>query len=230
MTFESTIDYYESRPDRLRTLVHADESRTFIFHDDDPCGVNPRDYDGNVATLINESRDYIDLDSDWAGLSEARERWDELDETSPYFESTRRRQVMLGGASREDMVKRYIAIFRPDIAHYEDRWEVSGNCQGDWQYGWGYVMTEDMEKWGVTCSAEEAFEAEVKVYGLYFAGEVYGGIHVYKGDPIFEADFTGDELVGHEDEEDSCWGFLGYDNFEDIAANFTGSPVVESKW
>lgn len=59
--------------------------------------------------------------------------------------------------------------------------------------------------------AQEAFDQEVKVYGLWANGEVYGSAHVAK----------------RGDEPDMVFGHLGYEDNADIASNYTDSPIVE---
>jgi hypothetical protein len=173
---------------------HEDGSLTYVFRDPEPGDTDsPRTYDGNVATLIQESSRHIDLDDDVAGLREAHERW-----TWPGHPGT-------------GMVKRYIAMFRPDILHYEDHWSVGQ----DGSYGWGYVTKENWEAAMGTdpspVTPEEAFDQEVKIFGLWAEGEVYGSCHIAK----------------RGDEPDTVHGHLGYDDGEAIATYHTDSPILE---
>lgn len=235
MTITLERDAYTERLEELRRtterpvreFVHEDSSHTFVVYDDDPGHANPRD-DENVARLVMKHRDYRNLDEPDNGIDDARSRWGE---ESP-------------------LVTRYVAMFRPDIAHYEPRWEVSGSTQGDWAYGYGYVLVEDAERIAVTPDpkythdynrahpesrrfrevAKKALDQEVTVYGLYFAGEVFGGFHIKRGKPIVTYGEHGAYVDGYEADEEAVWGFLGYDNLRDICGEFTASPVAEEAW
>lgn len=194
------------------TFRHADGSATVIVYDTDAEHANPRDNDGNVATLIQENDRYNDIDDDHAGLSEARN----------YF----------GGDAA--MVRRYLGMFRPDIAYYADYWHAGES------YGWGYVTTAALEEHfpEKLCgdraayfakhdlSPEKLLEQEVDIYRQWAEGEVYGAIHLEVGEPIVAYGEHGAYVTGYQVEEESCWGFLGYDELEDIAAEMTDSPVV----
>jgi hypothetical protein len=190
----------------VREFIHADGSHTFIVHDTDPEHANPRDCDGNVARLVQCHRDYIMLD-DWdTGIMDAIARW----------------------GYEDAKVRRYVAMFRPDVAYYVDRWEVTGSSQGDWQWGWGYVLVDDIAD--LNCTAEEAFDAEFNVYQQWFAGEVYGAIHVSQGKEVVTFGDHGAYVDGYEVDEDSCWGFLAYPTLEDIAAEVTSSPITDTHY
>ena len=225
---------------------HEDGSITYIVYDFDGEHANPRENDGNVATLIQENDHYIAIDEDHAGLKEARERFDcygrHGTSAHGYAHGTK---VAL---DREAMMRRYIAIFRPDILYYRDRWG-----EGD-SYGWGYVDVETWRKWMYpekpymtenatpeeqasaaeyyltyepSCTPEEAFNQEVDVYGQWARGEVYGAHHVSVGEPIVTYGDQGAYVDAYKEDEESCWGFLGYDEHKDIAAQFTDSPITE---
>ena len=166
---------------------HEDRSLTYVFYDPNPQDTeSPRTYDGTVSTLIQRNTRCIDIDDDDAGLAEARERFTHA------------------------LMKRYLAMFRPDIAYYAEHWSA-----GD-SYGWGYVTREAWDRWmgedyDGDVTPEQAFDAEVKVYGLWANGEVYGSCHVAKrgAEPEF------------------VYGHLGYDDHKQIAANHTDSPILE---
>lgn len=224
--------------------VHADGSHTFIVPDDDGNNANPREDHGNLTTLINENNRTIDIDSDYAGLAEARGHFWAYDERhhnpQAWSEGFYDRYIKFRAESkhsREDMVRRYVAIFRDDVAYYADHFSA-----GD-TYGWGYITTAaldaafpldliggDREAYFERndMTLEGFFDAEVKVYEQWANGEVYGAIHVSPDADIVETDFTGSTVVGQEFSEESCWGFFGYDDHKDIAATFTDSPVTET--
>lgn len=211
-TFEDRCAELEH--EAAESFTHEDGSRTFVVYDDNSDTESPRDYDGNVATLIQCNSRCIDIDSDDAGLSEARDRF--------YRD--------------EPMMQRYVAMFRPDIALYVDYWSA-----GD-SYGWGYVTTEawseafppgfeGRNRDGSPLTPEQVFDSEVSLYRQWANGEVYGYVHVTPGQALTSlvVDFApDDEDRGHEYDEDSVWGFLGYDSLRDIAAEATSSPVVGS--
>lgn len=167
---------------------HEDGSITYVCYDPCPGDTeSPRTYDGTVTTLVQVNSRCIKVDDDDAGLTEARDRF------------------------TEPMMRRYLAMFRPDIVHYEDHW-VAGDS-----YGWGYITRENWEEamgdhvntGDVT--PEKAFDAEVEVYGLWANGEVYASGHVAR----------------RGDDADMVFGHLGYDDSEAIAAYHTDSPILE---
>lgn len=235
--------------DVLDAYRHEDGSITYIVPDYDCEHVNPREDDGNVTTLIQENDRYLDIDEDEAGLREAREHFSGYGRHGTTAPTWGR-----GAQSRHDreyMMERYLAMFRPDILHYED------SCSfGDYgaSRGWGYVTREAWEEWmypdkpyvpddatpEVAAAAaerflsyepsvtpKEAFDQEVDLYRQWANGEVYGAWHVSVGDPIVVLGEYGAYIDGYEEDEDSCWGFLGYDDRKEIAESFTDSPVTE---
>lgn len=198
---EWRIGVEEADRNHVRTLRHEDGSVTLIMWDEDGEYANPRNNDGNVATLIQTNSRCSDIDDDDAGLGEARERFDDA------------------------MMRRYLTMFRPDIAYYADYWSA-----GD-SYGWGYVTRDAMREAGLSANpvdAQEAFDQEVSLYRQWAEGEVYGAIHLTVGAPVVRYGAEGAYVDGYDVEEDSCWGFLGYDDLADIATQFTDSPVVTS--
>lgn len=173
---------------------HEDGSITYITGDPMPGDTeSPRTYHGNVATLIQTNTRCIEVDDDDAGLTEACERW-----------------VWAGNPDRDGYLKRYLAIFRPDILHFDPHWSA-----GD-SYGWGYVTRESWEQamgedYDGEVTPEQAFDQEVRVYGQWANGEVYVSCHVAK----------------RNSEPEFCHGHLGYDDHRDIAAQYTDSPILE---
>lgn len=239
---------FDPKPDMCDAYRHEDGSITYIVYDHDGEHANPRDYDGNVATLIQENDRCIRIDEDEAGLSEARERFGRYGRQgwSTWRDPSLSR--MHCHHDREYMMRRYIAMFRPDIVHYVDWWSA-----GD-SYGWGYVTRADWVKSmyperpyipddahgrevadaierfldyepGIT--PEKAFSDEVDLYRQWAEGEVYGGIHVTADEPIVVLGDHGAYVDGYAESEDSCWGFLGYDDHKEICAHFTDSPITE---
>jgi len=200
----------EYEPDRFPLLSdayrHEDGSITYVCTQLDSEDSNPRQDDGNIATLIQVNTRCIEVDSDRAGLEEAHDRW--------------------GRGHLRAYFDRYLRMFRPDIVHYEPHWSA-----GD-SYGWGYVTLEAWEEhmlpdppgenatpeqvehfvsYVPTITPAEAFESEVKVYGQWCNGEVYYATNVHP-----------------DGTEESCGGFLGYDDHKDIADQVAGSPVTET--
>ena len=210
-TFEERRAELERDAETFETFEHADGSVTFIVIDQDGETSNPRDDDGNVATLIQENSRSIDIDTDVAGLQTARDQF----------------------RHEPELMDRYLAMFRPDIAVYVDYWSA-----GRESYGWGYVTREALAEAGYSgqlsgtlkMRARALFDSEVDVYGQWAEGEVYGFVHLEPGAEIAvdgptEADVE-HEGPFHEVEEDSCYGFLGYGSLEEIAAQATDSPIV----
>jgi hypothetical protein len=232
-------------PNLCDAYRHENGAITYIVADIDSSDVNPRNDDGNIATLIQKNTRCIEIDEDEAGLSEARDKWNWTDDASfftymPKFHDTPVNRA-LWQVGREALIERYITIFRPDIKHYVDYWSA-----GD-SYGWGYVTKAAWDEamyrkppedatdaellaWvdeEPSCTPEEVFKSEVDIYRQWADGEVYGAFHVSVGKPIVEYGEHGAYVDEYDTEEDSCWGFLGYDDHKDIASNFTSSPVTE---
>lgn len=212
-TLGAYVSELEKRWQHAETLRHEDGSVTVIEQEEyiEDWMSPRRDTDCNVARLVMKHRDYVDLDDPDYGIEEARDRWGE---ESP-------------------LVERYVRMFRPDIAYYLPRWTVQGYSQGDWAYGYAYVLWEDFVEGKTSGNESEvaaarlAIEAEVKEYEDYFAGRVFWGRHLTVGEPIVAYGDHGAYVAGYEIEEDNCGGFLGYESMKDIAWHFTGSPVIE---
>jgi len=172
---------------------HEDGSITYVFHDPEPGDTeSPRTYDGNVATLIQENSWCIDLDDDDAGLREAHDHF--------YGQ----------GRHTTTLMRRYLEIFRPEILHYEEHWSVGQSGS----YGWGYVTRDAMHQAGLSANpvdAQEAFDQEVKVFGQWAEGEVYGSCHIAE----------------RRSKPDCVFGHLGYTDSRAIAAYHTESPILE---
>lgn len=166
---------------------HVDGSITYIVQDPDGQSANPRMNDGNIATLIQTNTRCVMIDDDDAGLREAHDYYN--------------------GGRNDAMMRRYLAIYRPDIVHYDDHWSAGDSS------GWGYVTRESWvaamgEDYVGDVTPKQAFDQEVDVYRQWADDEVYGSIHVTKGKP-----------------DESCWGHLGYDDHKDIAEQY--GPVSE---
>jgi len=182
---------------------HANGAITYIVYDNDASHANPRDDEGNVATLIQLNDRCINLDVADDRIAEAYDRF--------------------GTSVGMD---RYLAMFRPDILHWDPAWSASDS------YGWGCVyreaweaamhppppgegatreQVEDYLEPTVTVTPEEAFDAEVELYRQWVDGEVYGAVHVHP-----------------DGDTESVWGFLGYDDHKDIAAQMSASPITET--
>ncbi len=226
MPYDGTIT--ERDPNLVATFKHEDGSTTYIVVDQDAEHVNPRDDDGNVATLIQRSDRHMKIDDDDAGLSEARERFGIYDERSidnwsgPAFMMRHLRLAIRSKYDGEAMVNRYLAMFRPDVLLYVDYWVAPSYTQ-DSSYGWGYVTREAWvaamgEGYDGDLTPKEAFDQEVDIFGKWARGDVYGYIHI-------KPDGT----------EDSVWGFLGYETvagpgetgLEAIVEQATDSPITE---
>ena len=187
---------YAGEPGHVVTLEHADGARTVVVYDDDSEHANPREYDGNVSTLVQLNPRCIDVDDvDDYGIAEAVERW-----------------------GRDDIrTARYLAMFRPDILHYDPHWTA-----GD-SYGFGFVTRDAWraamgDDYAGEHTPAEAFRSEVDVYGQWARGEVYGAHYLTAGAPVVAYGAHGAYVDGYAVAEDSVWGFLGYDDEADIAA------------
>lgn len=194
---------------------HEDGSITYVVLDPEPYDTeSPHNDDGSVATMIQTNTRCIDIDDDDAGLEEAHKRWQWVDDLGffdympAHFDTPINRA--LSKQSRESLVSRYLAIFRPDILYYTEHWSA-----GD-SHGWGYVTREAWERamgeeYEGDITPEYAFDQEVKVYDQWARGEIYGSAHVAKrGEPA-----------------DMVFGHLGYEDSKAIAAYHTDSPILE---
>lgn len=240
-TFEEEIETRTSDYDVVRTLIHEDESRTFIYSGDydDMQFTNPRDNDGNVLHLVSESRDYKPLDEADEEISYVRGLADLIGNYSgaeyahmfPEDEDEFAHRMHAEGKSGEEVVQAYLDEFRPDIVYYVHEWSVQGTSQSDWQFGWAYMTRADYEDEGFTASPAEVAKSELDIFESWFRGEVYRAVHVSISGPEFEIGTEGGYYTGaHDFEEDHCGGFLGYDDMKQIAEQFTDSPVIEEVW
>lgn len=219
------LEDYTRGGDFARAFRHADGSITVIGYDQYPA--NPRDEYDQTATLVGTRPDgwphWSPLDSDTAGMVDAFDRFRDYPDT-------------LG------MVRRYVAMFRPDIAAV-DTWEVSGSSQSDWRAGIGYVTRDALAAAGYSEDGRETLSGtlrmraaailagEVAEYGAYFAGEVYTATHLEVGAPVVAFGPDGAYVDGYTvDSDGPVCGFIGYDTLEDIAGTFTDSPVTEVIW
>lgn len=230
----------------LPHYVHEDGSHTFVMHDGTPEHSNPREYD-NVGHLVlagQSARDYRPVDEDEEGIRDVRDHFSVYDERANprgwsvgYYDSMIKRQAE-SRHTAEDMVRRYLSIYRPDIVAYVHEWQVNGTSQSDWQGGYAYVTREDYDAAGFTAEHLAAYpdddlspagvlRGEIKVYGQWFAGEVYGAINVRRGEPVIVIGDEGAYVDGYEPKEEACWGFLGYASHRDIAAEVCASPITE---
>lgn len=228
------LEFDEKKHEHLADAYrHDDGSITYVVWDSDGQSANPRE-DENLTTLINEARNYIAIDTDDAGLSDARRRWEWTDYGSvvgdALYRDPSRVDTTIYNTGAEKLMQRYVAIFRPDIVHYVHRWEFSSS-QSDYHYGWGYITRERWDELmgdTPTDDAGKRFDGEVDVYRQWVAGEVYGAIHETLGEPIVELGEQGAHITGYKVDEEDCWGFLGYDDHKDICGQFTNSPVIDT--
>jgi len=207
-------------PNIVDAYRHEDGSITYVVIDTDSSGESPREYGGNVATLIQGNTRCIDVDDDDEGLEDARNHfWD-------YGSRHGRQGWRRAGHSAETMVRRYLAIFRPEIVYYTEYW-VAGDS-----YGWGYVTRANWDAamgqdYTGDVTPEQAFDQEVSLYRQWAEGDIYGAYHVTVGEPIVRFWDHGAYIDGYDTDDESCWGFLGYDDHRQIATQFTDSPIAE---
>lgn len=239
------VDYDENTPSGYvyDAFRHEDGSITYIVLDEDGEHANPRQDDGNLCVFVQENDRFLQPDNPEdvdARLKEARDRFDRFGRRGTTYRGWGKGRRT---HDREDMVQRYIAIFRPDILHYEDWCSIGRDG-----YGWGYLpksvwdehmlptladdaTDEQKQAWldyTPSITPAEAFKSELDLYEQWCCnGEVYGGIHVSVGKPIVEYGEHGAYVSGYDTDEDSCWGFLGYDDHKEIAEQFTDSPITE---
>lgn len=166
------------------------EGYTGYVRYDDMVHESPRDWITS-ATIINANDRLLNIDSDDEGLAEVRDRWHWLGtygfssrgQSYPphYGEPTFTERTLFAKYDRERLVERYVAMFRPDIAVYVDRWDA-----GRENYGWGYVTREALAEAGYSEDGREhvsgtlqmraraIFDQEVETYRMWAEGEVYG--------------------------------------------------------
>jgi hypothetical protein len=144
------------------------------------------------------------------------------------------------GIGAQECVERYVDEARPDIACYVHEWNVTGCSQGDWRDGYAFMTREALAEAGYSSNpdrplngtlkmrARSIYDSEMKEYAAWFAGEVYCATHVFPVGPEFAIGdeggyYTGEMLAATE----HCGGFIGYGDFEEIASQFTSSPVCK---
>lgn len=217
-TEPAMVEFDETRePNLVDAYRHLDGSITYVVQDPNGEASNPREDHGNIATLVNLNPRTIDVDQDTANLREAYNRLDVL------------------------TFRRYLRMFRSDILHF-DLWSAgdSGGFGYVTRAAWDEHMMPPVDRPMTPAEVEQylntelteqragvAFRDEVRVYGEWCDGEVYGAVHVTLGAPIVRTWDHGAYVAGFAETEESVWGFLGYEDHADIAAQFTAEPVVE---
>lgn len=213
MRLWAPVEFNREREGLADAYRHENGAITYVVYDDDGSHCNPREDNGNLTTLIQRNDRCIAIDTDDAGLQDAYDRF--------------RNSGRGGSVGTTTRMQRYLNIYRSDIVHFCDYWQAGES------YGWGYITraaweeehmlpgapgekatlekVEDFLTYTPTLTPADAFAQEVDLYRQWADGEVYGGIHVHP-----------------DGTDDSCWGFLGYDNHKDICGEFTDSPITET--
>lgn len=220
----------ENRDDYVATLEHADGSRTVIVRDSEPEHANPRDTDGNVTTLVADGNDRVLSISEGAELADARNRWHPSGYVLSYGGSYRDRYTNRPTPDPIDMLRRYVAIYRPDIV-YVGEWSVSGATQSDWQSGYGYVTADAWrvamgEDYAGELTPEDVFRGEIAVYRQWWEGDVYCATHLETGAPVVAYGPEGAYVETYEVTDETVCGLLSYPSYEDIAGEMTDAPVT----
>ena len=183
------------------TLIESFEhnGKTVEIHwDSDPVDVNPRKFDGNLGIMVCEHRDYYLGDQPERGKSSDIEEYDDLKRAMLHYGQDRGKIALFD---------RYCRIYHGTTAimplylldHSGLAMRVSRFMEdpGGWDTSFvGFILdtAKTREETGAPeDKVEEGLRSEVKVYDQYLQGEVYGYV-------INDED---------GDEEDSCWGFLG---------------------
>lgn len=196
----------------MRQTAHEEEYKGCnikIYHDD--CANSPRE-DDNFGTIVAWHRNYSLSDDKKFSMSlegwarsiiadehiEALEKYEEEQTTKLEYTYEATQDELLEYAEKSNLIVPVYMYDHSGIAlstsSFGCRWD-SG------QVGWIYVSHEKIIKEYGTLDLEKAnalLISEVKVYGQYVNGEVYGYV---------TEDAEGEEI-------DSCWGFIGYSNDE----------------
>lgn len=220
----TTIDTMENRIAELDdglsfVFVHEDGSVTAVVYDMDPEHADPRDMD-NLGIMLAPHR-----------------RYNLGDHEHPLVEEIVR---YLDDGTRWSVIARWLRIFHGTttiiplglIDHSGLSMYAGGGAHwcdpGGWDSGTvGFIFdtAETRERTGVAPeNVEKGLLSEVSVYDSYLRGEVYGVIHLTPTGEVVETDVDGSTVLGLTYEEDSCWGFLGYDSPRDLAESEYG-PV-----
>lgn len=214
ITAPTTPDLFDARCEQVENMsyytgksyTHEDGTRSFLLYDDSPW--SPSDWD-NLATVVQFSSRNLTMDNDDEGLREAWNHFDIYDETqvrgryaAPEFLLVRWERAVRSRYTREDMMRRYLSIFRPEVLAFR---EWSHHAGG---HGIAYVTEERRAMMGTPPDRVQAvMDAEVRTWMDYFNGEVYGVVAVTPTKDVIIADVTGSRVIGKAYTEDSCWGY-----------------------
>lgn len=185
--------------DTVETFYNKDRTkRVRLEYDQDSSHLDPREEDRLVDIVTGELR-----------------RWNVATKDAMFQSAFDR----FNNAGRAGLFKRWLKIFHDTEAmpvflfehgnvalstgDFGDRWD-SG------QVGWTYIRP-DAEKWE-DMDVPAILKGFVETLGQWMNGEVYGWIaeELVKGTKVFEGDHA-DEAFEEWEQEDSCWGFIGYD-------------------
>lgn len=214
-----------------KSYVHENGARSFLLYDESP--MSPGDWD-NLAIVVQMESRYIDMDSDDEGLVTPWNHFDVYDETSvrgryaaPEFLLRRWERAANSRYTREDMMRRYLSIFRPEVLAFREWSHHQGGR------GIAYVTEQRRAEMGTPLDrVQEVMDAEVQTWEDYFSGEVYGVVALTPTGEAVITDVEGSQVIGQTYEEDACWGYFPDhdaqwpDEHRYACEEVAGSPVV----
>lgn len=203
--------------DTVETIYTEDKQRRVrIEYDMDGSSCDPREYD-ELVQIVTPDHDMTEH-TDGAKFESAHDR--------------------LYAKGRGNVFGRYLKIFHNveawpvfrfehgnvalSIRDFGDRWD-SGMC------GWAYI-NPDAETWE-GMEPRKIIAGMLESLAMWMNGEVYGYIveHKVTGRKVYDDDMP-DEVFEEwvDDDEDSCWGILGYEWVEKEAKMALGIKEEEA--
>jgi hypothetical protein len=192
--------------DTVDTLYNKDRTRRVrIEYDQDSSGLDPREEDGGLVEIVTpDLRRHSIRTEDALFQSEHDALYDRG----------------LGGA-----FARYLRIFHDVEAVPVYMYDHSGIALSTGSFigraqharwdsgmvGWAYVRP-DAEKWE-GMDEEKVISSWVETFGQWINGEVYGWVseNLVTGSKVYDDEGHEDEAFAEWDEDESCWGYIGFD-------------------
>jgi hypothetical protein len=204
--------------DAVETFYNKDRTkRVRLEYDQDSSHLDPREEDRLVDIVTGELRRWNVATKD-AMFQSAFDRFNEM--------------------GRAGLFKRWLKIFHDTEAmpvylfEHGDVALSTGDFGDPWdsgQVGWTYIRP-DAEKWE-DMDVPAILSGFITELGKWMNGEVYGWIVEKKvtGNKVYDDGVAEDEAFEEWVEEDSCWGFIGYEYAESEAKSALGEDKEEGQ-